>query len=325
MGLYAPSRTDFVDDHHGWDLEVRRYDPSPVVPRRPPLVMVPGYAMNTHVLAFHPRGASLVEHLVSAGFEVWTANLRTQGGSRPTGRIRRFGLAELALQDVPAVFDHVLANTATGADRLDAVGCSLGGSLLYAWLAHHPKQSQVRRLVTIGGPLNLEAVHPLFRLAFRSSRLAGAVPIHGTRAMARVALPWLEYAPWLLSIYMNTSGIDLSAVGELVSTVDDPVPYVNRQLARWIRSGRLKVRGLDVAEGLRAVRDVPMLAIFANRDGIVTPASVRSIVDAMGDRVTVREVGTDDRWYAHADMFIGHDAAQQVFVPLEKWLLDPIR
>jgi predicted alpha/beta hydrolase len=323
MGLLNPTRTDRLDNGAGWSLELRVYrDPATLVPGRRPVVMVPGYAMNAYILAFHPGGPSMVEHLVAAGFEVWTANLRGQGGSLPLRRPDRFGLGELALDDLPRVFDHVLRHTLTGADRLDPVGCSLGASLVYGYLAHHAADHPFGAVVAIGGPLQWTEVHPLLSVAFRSGRLAGAIPIRGTRFLAEAALPLLVRVPALLSIYMNAAEVDLTSAADLVNTVDDPVPWINRQIARWVRDRDLKLRGLDVSEGLRTVPDVRVLAIVANKDGIVPPASARSIVPVLGaDRVDVLDVGTPERWYAHADLFIGRRAQEEVFSPLGDWLV----
>ncbi|MCB9680124.1 MAG: alpha/beta fold hydrolase [Alphaproteobacteria bacterium] len=324
MGLIVPTEVHRVDNGAGWSLELRVYrDRDRLVAGRRPVVMIPGYAMNSYILGYHPGGPSMVAWLVQEGFEVWTANLRGQGGSLPPPRPSRFGLAELALDDLPVVFAHVLAHTATGAHRLDPVGCSLGASLLYAYLAHHPEDHPFGAAVAIGGPFRWETVHPLLRAAFVSARVAGAVPIRGTRRLARAALPLLVRVPRLLSVYMNADGIDLSKAAELVPTVDDPVPWINRQVARWVQQRDLVVRGVDVTDALARVADLRLLVILANADGIVTPEAARSVVPVLGaDRVDVFEIGTPERWYAHADLFIGRRAQDEVFVPLATWLAE---
>lgn len=324
MGLIIPAQVDRVDNLSGWSLEVRAYrDEAKLVPGRRPILMIPGYAMNSFILGYHPAGTSMVGYLVDQGFEVWTANLRGQGGSLPYRRPARFGMAELALDDLPAAMNHVLRHTRTGADRLDPIGCSLGASFLYTYLAHHPHDHRVGAAVAIGGPLRWETMHPLFRVAFSSGRLAGAIPIKGTRRLAKAALPLLTRVKPLLSIYMNADEIDLSNAEQLVHTVDDPIPYVNRQLARWVRDRDLILRGVNVTEGLKQVQDVPLLVLLANRDGIVTPEAARSVVASMGaERVDVQEIGTPERWYAHADLFIGNHAEAEVFAPLATWLAD---
>lgn len=322
-----------VDNGQGWSLElvrsVRRGGPEA---GRRPLLMVPGYAMNSFILGYHPSDVSMVEHLALAGVEVWTCNLRGQGGSAAargqgppgpsTSRVRRYGLAELALVDLPAVIAELRRRTTTGTDRVDLVGCSLGASLLYAWLAHHPADHGAGAVIAVGGPLRWEAVHPAMALAFTSPRLAGALPFRGTRALAAASLPWLSRAPGLLSLYMNARRIDLSNPAELARTVEDPVPWINRQVAHWVRQRDLVVGGLNICEAIGAV-DLPVLVVMANRDGIVPASTARSVQRLMRPgRVQVLEVGDERNWYAHADLFIGRDARRQVFEPMERWLAE---
>lgn len=311
-----------VDNGQGWTLElVRTVRPEGADPSRRPLLMVPGYAMNSFILGYHPSDVSMVEHLARAGIEVWTCNLRGQGMARPLRPpAGRYGLAELSLVDLPAVLAALRRRSRVDAARVDLVGCSLGASLVYAWLAHHPQDHGAGAIVAIGGPLRWEAVHPAMALAFTSPRLAGTLPIVGTRALATAALPLLARVPPLLSIYMNARRIDLSRPAELARTVEDPVSWINRQVARWVRQRDLVVSGLNICEALAAV-DLPVLVVLANRDGIVPAATARSVQGCMAPgRVDVLEVGDEQDWYAHADLFIGVDARRAVFEPMERWL-----
>ncbi len=312
----------FVDDGDGWQLDVKRYlDPERHDPSRRPVVMIPGYAMNTFILAFHPDGDSMVEYLVRDGFEVWTANLRDQGDSRRSGRTRRYGFAELALTDLPTVFDFVRAHTGSNAKQLDAVGCSLGASLLYIYLAHHVEDHGLGTLVAIGGPLRWDATHPLMRVAFGCPAVAGAARIRGTRRLARVALPLLKRVPRVLSLYMHADMVDMSQVAELVKAVEDPIPHLNRQISCWMRSRDLRVADIDVTQGLARVEGLPVLCVLGNADGIVPPAAALSVRAALGDdAVDVLEVGDDRARYAHADLFIAREARDRVFEPMRRWL-----
>ncbi len=321
MGLIEPSEHAFVHTPDGWHLEVRRYrNPATHDPSRRPVLFVPGYAMNTFILGYHPSGASMVEYLVEHGYDVWTANLRSQGASRPaSGRKERFGLGELSLVDLPAVIRFVRG--VTGADRLDVVGCSLGASILYAYLAHHPIDHGLGSLIAVGGPLRWESVHPLLKLAFTSGRLAGAIPFARTRDLARVALPLVRKVPRVLSIYMNAREVDLSSADQLVNTVEDPIPWINRQVARWVQQGDLRVRGVNVSHALEQI-DLPLLCVYANSDGIVPPRAATSVMRSLGSTdATALEIGTPERWYAHADLFIGPRAQEEVFHPMATWLL----
>lgn len=314
-------RLHFENNGHGWLLEIRQFwDPERLDPARPPVVMVPGYGMNTFILNFHPRGDSMVKYLVDRGFEVWTANLRGQGGSRKVGGIRAFGFSDLALGDLPLVFAFVQAHTRTGTQQLSAVGCSLGATFLYAYLAHHGKDHPLASMVAIGGPLRWEKVHPLVKVAFHSPDLAGAVPFFGTRELARRALPVIKHLPKVLDLYMNKHMIDLSRADELVQTVDDPVPRLNKQIAHWIKGRDLVVDGRNVTNSLKGL-ELPTLAVIANADGVVPVETALSIQNVLApNSVDVLFVGDDHHWFAHADLFVSDHAQDRVFAPLSDWL-----
>jgi pimeloyl-ACP methyl ester carboxylesterase len=315
-------------NNDGWRLDVTRYyDPERLDRAKRPVVMIPGYGMNTFILNFHPTGTSMVAYLCEEGFEVWTANLRGQGGSKKIGGTLKYGFNELGLVDFPVVMDLVLDETETDTDRPDgdkvhAVGCSLGASVIYGYLAHHQTDHRFASMIAIGGPLRWDEVHPLVKFVFKSPKLAAMVPIYGTRSMAKALLPVLKKVPWLLSIYMNTDQIDLSEADELVKTVDNPNPYVNVQLAKWIKNRDLVVDGVNVTEALAQIEGLPILCILANADGIVPAAAAKSVCNiATKSCADVLEVGGEgDDWYAHADLFISEKAQETVFAPMAQWL-----
>ncbi len=289
-------------------------------PRRPVLI-VPGYGMNSFIFGFHPRGRSLEGHLAWRGFEVWSVDLRDQGrSSRAPRRPReRYGLEALALTDTAVAVERVRALTQTGEAKVDLVGASLGAAVVSMYVVG-AGADRAGSLVSFGGPVRWERVHPLVRVAFRSPRLAGAVPFRGTRALAGVAFPLLVRAPWALSIYMNTRSTETARWREMIQTVEDPVPRINREIAEWIRDRDLTVRGRNVSEGLRRVEN-PMLAVVALQDGIVPAETARSAFHLSGSSdKALLEVGGADAPMAHADLFLSRQAEREVFEPLAAWL-----
>lgn len=316
-------RLHYEDNHQGWLLEIRQYwDPERLDRSRRPLLIIPGYCMNTFILNYHPSQRSMVAHLVDEGFEVFTANLRGQGGSRRLSGSRRFGFREVALVDIPTVMHFVQATALSEPARVDAIGCSLGATYLYAYLAHHPNEHVVGSLVGLGGPLRWESAHPLLPFIFASPRLAGMLPVIGTRKLAQTILPIARRIPKALDLYMNRQNIDLSQAGILTQTIDDPIPYLNRQIAHWVRHQDLHVAGVNVTEAMGSI-ETPTLCIAANSDGIVPPDTAFSILDAVGtDDVLALEAGDQEHWFAHADLFINDYAEREVFDPLATWLAD---
>lgn len=314
-------RTFTTENARGLRIALKRSDvPAARRPGWRPLLIVPGYGMNSFIFRFHPSGPSLVESLARAGFEVWTIDFPGQGEAGPLPKGTIHSIEEMALLDLPAAFAAIRAHTETGSDQIDPLGCSLGTALLCAYLAHHPEAHPFGALVSLGGPLRWEDAPVLLRLLFASPRVVGAIPVKGARSFAAMFLPWVRRVPVLLRPYMNARGIDLSQAGELVQTVEDPPSALNADFARWFHSRDLYIRGKNVTEALQSIA-LPALCIYANRDGIVPPRTVLSLLDALGgqDKQSIR-AGDQRDWFAHADLFINRRADEFVFRPLIEWL-----
>lgn len=299
-------------------MRTRRWDG--IDPARRPLLIVPGYGMNAFIFGFHPRGTSLEGHFAERGVEVWTANLRGQGRSRAT-RTPAAGptLARYAQEDLAAVVELVLRETETKADRIDVLGASLGGSITFAHLALSPAH-RFASVIAVGSPLRWADVPLVLRIPFASRRVAGALRVTGTRKMAERILPFVKHAPGLLGMYMNASHVDLEAASELVRTVEDPDPAVNRDIAGWMKAGDLVIDGVNVTDAVGREKG-PLLVVLANKDGIVPERVAASAARAWGGTdVTTLRIGTDEDWYAHADLFVGNAAPEVVFDPMERWL-----
>lgn len=305
----------------GWQLHLTRYfSPHHLDRGTRPVVIVPGYGMNAFIFGFHPRGTSLTRHLAEAGFEVWTANLRLQGDAK---RLRRDAgepsLRAFAEVDLPTAIDTVLHKTHTERKDVALFGCSLGGAIAYAHLALDA-HAKVGALVSVGSPLRWVEVAPLLAVPARVPRLVSLVRTSGNRALARTLLPLLARTPSVLSIYMNAAHVDLSHAAEMARTVEDAHPRTNHDIARWIGARDMIFGGVNVTDAL-AQRKEPLLVVYGNRDGIVPEKTALSVVDAWGGKdVEVLRVGTDQDWYAHADLFIGNEAPAKVFDPVARWL-----
>jgi pimeloyl-ACP methyl ester carboxylesterase len=127
-------RTHYVNNHDGWELELRQcYHPHRLNTELRPLMIVPGYGMNAFIFGYHPNGVSMEAALAGKGFDVWSVNLRAQGGSRRKGKKKPYTMADIAKHDIPAAIQGILKHTAANnADAVDGIGCSLGGTFLYS-------------------------------------------------------------------------------------------------------------------------------------------------------------------------------------------------
>lgn len=306
----------------GWRLCLRKaVVPDRLVRDHRPILIVPGYGMNSFIFRYHPRGTSMERTLAEAGYEVWSMDLRGQGDSQPTHR-RAGGVSlwHYAMFDLPAAVAGVMAGTASTARDLTLLGGSLGGTISYSYLALRARAHPVGQLVTVAAPLRWNAVHPVVRTLFASRFLAGSVRLSRTRDMVRGAMPLLLRTPQLLGMYINTATVDTGQMHELTRTVEDPPRKLNLDIARWLRSRDLELGGVNVTRALGA-QNMPLLVMYGNRDGVVPEPTVLSVVDAWGGTdIRVVRVGDDENWYAHANLFVADDAPERVFQPMIRWL-----
>lgn len=310
-----------IPNASGWHLALTQtWDPQRLVAHRPPVLIVPGYGMNSFIFSYHPSGVSLEGHLCAMGFEVWRADLREQGASVKVGRSPEYGLEELATVDLPAIIEGVVERTRTTHDKVDVIGASLGGSLMMAHAVLEPRH-KMRAMVAMGSPVRWIKVHPLIRIAFVSPMLAGLVRVRGTRRFAERALPLLvKHSPWLISVYMNPELTDTTAIGEMVHTVEDPNRYINRELARWIKKRDLIMKDVNIAEELRSVK-LPFMCVLAHGDGVVPRETAAFAFHQIGSKdKELLVVGDDLMRHAHADLFVSTEAHERVFRPISTWL-----
>ena len=243
-----------IPNGDGWQLSLfQTWDEARLVPGRRPVLIVPGYGMNSFIFSYHPRGLSLEGYLAEAGFEVWRVDLRGQGGSRSVGggdAVPPRGPGRSPTSAPPST--RCSTRTRTGAVRVDVLGASLGGTIMFAHAVlepdhRHRVDGRHRQPGALGARSTRSSASPSPR-----RRWSGLRPLaRHARASPSCALPLLaRRTPWLLSIYMNPEITDTARRGEMVKTVEDPNRHVNRQIAHWIRDRDLVLRGVNVSEAL---------------------------------------------------------------------------
>jgi pimeloyl-ACP methyl ester carboxylesterase len=311
-----------VPNGDGWLLGLKQtYEPRALEPYRRPVAIIPGYGMNAFIFGYHPTGRSMEAYWADRGFEVWSLNLRGQGTSRRVGGRKQYGFYDAAVTDLGVAFDFILRHTETRAERLDGVGCSLGGTYLYANLALSRDKDLLGSVVTIGAPLQWVEVNPMLKTAFGSPRVAGMLAIRGVRPFARLAMPFLTRMPSLLHVYLHPEIVDTSKMKEMIQTVENPNQRLNREIAKWVKARDLVIRGVNVTEAVTKARN-PLLVVLSNADGIVPEATALSAYHKMGSSVKdILCVGTADVPVAHADLFVSNIAQKWVFEPLAQWLV----
>jgi pimeloyl-ACP methyl ester carboxylesterase len=315
-------KTHYVPNGDGWLLALKQtYEPEALDRTRRPVAIIPGYGMNAFIFGYHPRGKSMEAYWAEKGIEVWSLNLRAQGNSKRVGGRRQYGFYDAAVTDLGVALDYIVRNTETKTERVDGVGCSLGGTYLYVNLACAQENNLLGSVVTIGAPLKWVKVNPMLRSAFASPRMAGILAIRGARPFARLALPVLTRVPKLLHLYLHPAIVDTSKMKEMIQTVENPDRMLNREIAEWVKRGDLVVSGINVTKEVKKAKN-PLLVVLSNADGIVPEASALSAYEKMGSSIKeILRVGNEAVPVAHADMFVSDIAQRWVFEPLAQWLI----
>ena len=302
------------------ELAVRRTAPDRPAPRSSPVIIVPGYGMNSFIFGFHPGERSLEAALAHRGLTVYSADLRGQGSSRSRVPLGNYGLAELGVDDLGAVIEHVRRRE--NAERVHLLGCSLGTALAFSYIAHRGQQ-HIASFVSLGGLVRWVEVPRVLRIAFGNPELIGRFKIRGSRRIVSVLLPAIvRFAPKVLSLYVNATSSDLSRAKEMVQTVEDPHAPINEEIAHWIARGDLIVRGKNVSRFIEEIT-VPTMTVVAKDDGIVPEATGRDVHDRVGakDKELLVIGGDPDKPIAHADLFLSRGAEERIFEPIARFLL----
>jgi pimeloyl-ACP methyl ester carboxylesterase len=269
---------------------------------------------------------SLARHLAALARDVWLLTLRTGRGARSWADRGRMRFDAMVEHDVPTAVRGVLERA--GAARLDYVGFSMGGMLLYAALGRTVPEASLRRAVIVGSPGDVRLAWPL-RALLRVVPRALIPTFHlrlGARAFA-FASEWV--ATPLHEISANPKniapGITRAAMVNLVEDVPGPL---NQDFAAFaLAGGELRARGEPVLAGLADVA-VPALFVAGTADKLAPIPSVRRAFDAWaahrpstpkGFVVAGRAHGHRED-YGHGDMAIGANVVAEVFAPIARFL-----
>jgi pimeloyl-ACP methyl ester carboxylesterase len=313
--LAAPTREDEVlsaRTRDGWTIYLGRRRPRGE-PRRPPVLLVHGIAMNRQAFDFGVEHYSVAAHLSRAGFDCFTLDLRGAGRSR-RGPSRRWNLDTYLAEDLPAAFEAVRA--ATGEERVLYVGHSQGAILGMASCAVHA--GRIAALVALAGPAHFDAQPRLARLV--KLRYLGAG--RWLRELARALAPFSGFwHPRPLDLSVNLRNVDRRVYRRLLANaIEDLQPGVLEQFAVFVREDSF--RSMDGSVDYRARLPgcaQPALFVSAEKDGLAPPPVVEAAFRAWGGPKRYASFG---REYGHTDLILGRNAPEIVFPVVRDFLLE---
>ena len=317
----------YDETHHvplpgGTHAELRRLKPEQPSDL-PPVLMVHGIAIN-HRNIDPTEQVSLARAARKLGRDVWLLTLRSGRWDLTAEEIRHTDFAALAKEDIPLGIDFVLR--ATGTQRLDYLGFSMGGMLAYAAFGRFVPVEKLRRVVIMGSPGFVSPIIPGSRQAAVIGRFwKPTVPSRLFNALTafvaeRVTSP-------IQRLFLNP---DNNIAGMLHSfmidaTADVPGP-LGMDMVRWAATdGTIRVDGQAALEGLKSVQ-LPALFVAGGADKLGSPRAVGRAFDAWGGPkqfLLLAKSAGKSADYGHMDMITGPNAPIEVFHPILTFLAEP--
>jgi alpha-beta hydrolase superfamily lysophospholipase len=276
----------------GDELHVRHF-----VGARPasgaPILMIHGAVENGRI--FYPgAGGGLAPFLAARGHDVYVADLRGRGQSRPRiGPGARHSQTDLIVGDLPALAGWVRARHPDA--RPAWITHSWGGVLALSCLARFPAlASEVAGLVNFGTKRCVRA-----KTAER---------------LLKIELIWKRAAPMVAHAcgYLPARKLGWGSDDETVASL--------RQSIAWVRPGPWvdPEDGFDYGAALRTAKLPPILWLAADGD--------RALGHPDDVRRTMAEVGSPAqefrllRGFDHVSMVVGPRAAQAEFPRVAEWI-----
>ncbi len=334
-----PCTDGFAYTDDGWRLGIRHYRPEHPDPRKLPVVLCHGLGLNGTFWTI--TDAHLPSQLVAHGYEVFVPDLRGSGSSRRVGRIGQVNeiirqtpllaikeaewtVDDLAMYDVPAILDYVQA--ATGRDRVNWVGHSLGGMLMFAHLERAAHPERIATFVGMGSTIAqaevpqrdmLRANHALRTLCrlVSTSRMARPMSVARPPGLGRVD-----------AFYYTSTNVDRRTISRFYGYVlEDLSKGALKQLDPYLARGHfLSADGtIDYVHESKGLT-TPTLLIAGEADIMSDIPSTIITYEGIGSpdktlmRFGKREGQIDD--YGHCDLVWSRHAPHEIFPPLIDWL-----
>ena len=352
-------QTYYTETADGWNLQVDRFEPDEPDLAANPVVLCHGLSYNNRFWDLN-ENVSLARYLAAEGFEVWSVSLRGAGLSdQPLASVTRKALSgsippkffteahkhklgsaafsdysvdDHINYDVPAVIS--LVKEKTGAKKVHWVGHSMGGMVMFAYLATHPQEvaRDVDTFVAVSVPMTM--FHPLnkamqLQVDNAAALKAGNVFI-STSYDAFVAKVLGKLAPPTISetLFLNRDNVDDGILRLLAQWAQESIsPGQLNQL--FVMAAEENFYSKDHKTNYTALLDkvtTPTFFLVGQLDNMATVGAVK---------FAYRQVSSQDKAfklfarinknradYGHDDIIIGKHARQEVYPDILNWLKD---
>ncbi|KAK9750424.1 hypothetical protein RND81_02G196000 [Saponaria officinalis] len=236
-------------------------------------------------------------------------------------------------EDIPAVMDYIMAQSNPKADKLLAIGHSMGGILLYGMLSRYGSEGRDPRLaavVTLASSVDYTTSNSTLKMLLPLANPAQVlnVPVVPLGALLSATYPLSSSPPYVLSWLNNLiSAEDMmhpELLKKLVLNNFCTIPAkLLLQLTTAFREGGLRDRsGNFLYKDHLHKSNVPVLALAGDRDLICPPDAVYETVKLFPkDLVKYKVFGQPEGpHYAHYDLVGGRLAVEEVYPCIVEFL-----
>ncbi len=323
----------------GWRLGIRHIRPTNPDPNKLPVVLCHGLGLNGTFWTITDN--HLAQQLADRGYDVFIPDMRGSGASLRTGKVGRINamlrqtpfneigdrdwtVDDQILYDVPAILTHVIQTT--GKPRVNWVGHSLGGMLMYAYLEISPNAWRVANFVGMGSTITQAEIPQTDML--ESSRALRVLLRYVSPG--RLGRPMMYGRPPGLAkidrFYYTAACVDKRTVDRFYGyTLENPGGGALEQLDPYLEFGHFLSadRRYDYARLLPRIK-TPHLMICGDGDIMSDVPSSYLTFKALSssDKTFLRfgrnEGHIDD--YGHCDLVWSRNAADEIFPVLIDWL-----
>jgi lysosomal acid lipase/cholesteryl ester hydrolase len=323
----------------GWRLGVRHYRPEHPDPGKLPVILCHGLGLNATFWTL--TDDHLPSQLVARGYEVYVFDIRASGENAKLGgcdRINKYlrqtflrergeaswTVDDLVKYDMPAILDYV--ERESGRDRVNWIGHSLGGMVLFNYLELSPHPERIANFVGMASTI-IQAKFPQTDMLWANDGLRvlslTASPGRLGRPLAFIRIPGMDIID---RFYFSNANVDRETVRRFFGyALEDTGPGVLRQLAPYLRTGHMLSadRSIDYSARLAEVT-TPTLLIAGGGDIISDCPSTELTLAGLGSRdkmiLTFGKSNGHVADYGHCDLVWSRHAAREIFPPLIDWL-----
>jgi pimeloyl-ACP methyl ester carboxylesterase len=238
----------------------------------------------------------------------------------------------LVRYDLPQALAAVLERT--GATRVDYVGFSMGGMLLYAALGRTVTEQQLRRVAFIGSPAVIRFPWKLAVTRWFGHLPRGLFPPLPLGLWSRLGAFAVEVVRTPLHrLLFNPANVAPGVARRALANIIENIPGgLNWDFAVWLASsdGRLTFDGVAVLNSLAGVR-TPALFVAGAVDRLAPIEAVRVAYQSWGSEagsidkqllVLGKNSGTKED-YGHGDLAVGRYAQTELFAAVAEFLAKP--